>query len=385
MAFAASMSEHPLATHAIGEVIGDVLEQLGEGPDLAVLFVTGAFAGATEDLANAVRVLLKPKSLVGATAVSVLSGPREVEGRAAVVLFAASWGGRLRTGRDGARAVRFDAEREGDGWRLTGTDDVATDGATLILLADPFSFPVDGFLEEITRRAPGLTVIGGLASAANGSGGNRLVADDVVISQGAVGLYLPPGVPVRALVSQGCRPVGEPLVVTRSRDNLIEEIAGVPALDRLLDTAERASPEDRALMARALQLGIVLDESQESFGPGDFLIRAVLGADRENRAVAVTTDVSVGSTVQFQVRDRDSADQDLRATLVDATGQAALVFTCTARGVDLFGEPDHDASAVFEHVDGGATAGMFCAGEVGPVGGQPFLHAFTTSILLFEG
>lgn len=384
MAFAAALSEHPLATHAVGEVVGQVLDQLGEEPDLAVLFVTGAFAGATDDVAHAVRALLRPRVLVGATASSVLADDQEIEDRPAVVLFAASWGGRLRTGASGARTVHFDSWREGEGWRLTGTDDVAVDGATLVLFADPFSFPVDGFVDELARRAPGLTVIGGLASAARGPGGNRLVADDLVTDHGAVGLFLPPGVPVRALVSQGCRPVGEPFVITRGRDNLIEEIGGRPALDRLFETAETASAEDRSLMARSLQVGLVLDEAKESFGPGDFLVRPVLGADRESRAVAVGSDVEVGTTVQFQVRDAASASADLRATLSESPGAAALVFTCTGRGSRLFGEPGHDAATVHAHVDGGAVAGMFCAGEVGPVGGRPFVHGFTASVLLFD-
>lgn len=384
MGFSAAVSEHPLATHAVGEVVGQVLEELGDAPDIAVLFVTGAFAGATEDLAHAVRELLHPKAFVGATAVSVLAGDREFEDRPAVVLFAATWGGRLRTGPGGARAVRFEAQREGDGWRLTGTDDVAVGGATLVLLADPFSFPVDRFLEELAIRSPGLTVVGGLASAASGPGGNRLVADALVSDRGAVGLFLPPGSPVRAMVSQGCRPVGDPFIVTRGQGNLIEEIAGRPALERVLETAEAALPQDRSLMARGLQVGLVLDETKEHFGPGDFLIRRVLGADRASNAVAIAAEVMVGSTVQFHVRDADSADADLRDVLADAAGKAALVFTCNGRGAAFFGQPDHDATVVSDHLDGGPTAGMFCAGEIGPVGGRPFLHGFTTAVLLFE-
>ncbi len=391
MGFAAAISQHPLATHAVGEVVGQVIEELGDQPDLAVVFVTGPFAGATEDIARVVRQLLRPRALVGTTAVSVLAGSREIEDRAAIVLFAATWDGRLRVGSDGARAVRFEAAREGEGWRLTGTDDVAIDGATLVLLADPFSFPVDGFLAELADRAPGLTVVGGLASAAVGPGGNRLVADDVVSDRGAVGLFLPPGMAVRALVSQGCRPVGEPLVVTRGTGNLIEELGGRPALDRVMEAAEAATPSERSLMARGLHVGLVLDEAKESFGPGDFLIRAVLGADRATKAVAIGADVEVGSTVQFQVRDAASADHDLRQTLADdssdgdGAARAALVFTCNGRGTHLFGVDDHDASVIQDHVDGGATAGMFCAGEIGPVGARPFLHGFTASILLFDG
>lgn len=384
MAYAAAVSEHPLATHAVGEVVGQVIDELGEEPDLAVLFVTGPFAGATDDVAGAVRRLLRPKALTGATAVSVLAGDREIEERAAVALFAADWSTNLPGGQNGARAVRFEAERQGEGWRITGTDDVAVDGATLILLADPFSFPVDGFLDQLHQRAPGLAVVGGMASAAAGPGGNRLVTDELVTDHGAVGVFLPPGMPVHAVVSQGCRPVGEPLVVTQSAANLIGEIAGRPALDRVMATAEAASPEDRTLMARGLHIGLVIDEAKESFVQGDFLIRNVLGADRETKAVAVGAEVEVGSTVQFQVRDADSADEDLRATLATTDGRAALVFTCNGRGTHLFGEADHDARLVHDHLDGGATAGMFCAGEIGPVGGRAFVHGFTASLLVFD-
>ena len=242
MRFGAAMSEHPLPTHALGEVIGQVLEQVGPEPDIAVLFATGAYAGAVDDLVSTIHRTLAPTCLIGSTASSVLAADREVEDRAALVLFAADWDDRMRIGANGARAVQFEARRDGDGWRLSGTEDVAVDGATLVLIADPFSFPVDGFLAELHRRAPALQVVGGLASAARGPGGNRLVADQSVFDHGAVGLFLPPGVPTRALVSQGCRPVGDPLVVTAARDNLIEEIAGRPALDRVMDAADRASP-----------------------------------------------------------------------------------------------------------------------------------------------
>lgn len=392
--FVAASSEHPLATHAVGEVVGQVLDRLGEEPDVAVLFVTGPFAGATEDIADAVRRLLRPRALVGATASSLLEGGHEVERRAAIALFAARWDRSRLRARDGGtpRAISFDAHREGDGWRLTGTGEVAFDGATLVLLADPFSFPVEGFIDQLGRRAPGLTVIGGLASAASGPGGNRLVADAQVRSSGAVGLFLPASIPARAIVSQGCRPVGEPFVVTRARGNMIEEIAGRPALDRVMETADAASPTDRALMATGLQIGLVVDESKPTFGTGDFLVRAVLGADRTTRAVALGATVEVGATVQFQVRDAASAEEDLRASLATAAAFAptdhppggALVFTCNGRGEAFFGQPHRDAQAVDDLLDGGASAGMASAGEIGPIGGQTHLHAYSATALLLD-
>jgi small ligand-binding sensory domain FIST len=43
--------------------------------------------------------------------------------------------------------------------------------------------------------------------------------------------------------------------------------------------------------------------------------------------------------VQFQVRDAESADEDLRVLLAGAAASSALVFTCNGRGMRLFGEP----------------------------------------------
>jgi small ligand-binding sensory domain FIST len=98
----------------------------------------------------------------------------------------------------------------------------------------------------------------------------------------------------------------------------------------------------------------------------------------------VGDELEIGATVQFQVRDAASADEDLRALLSGRAAAAALVFTCNGRGVHLFGAPDHDAALVSELTGSGAVSGMFCAGEVGPVGGRTFLHGFTASVALFR-
>jgi small ligand-binding sensory domain FIST len=369
------MSQHPLATHAVGEVVGEVLDRLGGRPDAAVVFVTGPFAGAMEDIAAAIRTILEPTSLIGATAASVLGADREVEGLAAISLLAMRFGPVLRYA-DAPVTEVVRLER--------ATPVAAPPGATLVLLADPFSFPLDDFARTLPPRSPGLTVVGGLASAASGPGGNRLVADGAVHADGAVGLLLPPGVGVTPVVSQGCRPVGDPLVVTRASGTLIEEIAGQPALDRLLAQADEATPQDRGRMAKGLHVGIAVDERKVDLEPGDFLVRSVLGADKARRAVAVEDEVEVGSIVQFQVRDATSADADLRDLLADASGDAALVFAGTGRGTALFEQPHHDAAVIHQHLDGGAVAGMFSAGEIGPIGDRHFVHRTSTCVLLFD-
>jgi small ligand-binding sensory domain FIST len=191
------------------------------------------------------------------------------------------------------------------------------------------------------------------------------------------------GVTVRPVVSQGCRPVGSPFVVTRATGTHVDELGGVPALARLQECAAEADEDDRALMRGGLHLGIVVDEQKVDFDPGDFLVRDVLGTDPRSGSLAVGEEITVGQTVQFHVRDAASADDDLRELLAGIDASAALLFTGQGRGRQLFGTPDHDAGVVDDLLGPLPIAGAFCAAEIGPVGGRNFLHGFTASLALF--
>ncbi len=377
MPFTAALSEHPVPATAVAEVAGEVLEQLGPGPDLAVLFVTPHHAGALEDAASALDDILRPGTLLGCAAVSVLGTAREVERAPAVSL----WAGRFGP----TRAVRLTAARTLDGVVVEGwPTDLDFEPGAFVLLADPFSFPVDALYADLAGRHPGLGVIGGNASAAVGPGGNRLVLDRRVHTAGAVGVLLGPGVEVETVVSQGCRPIGRPYIVTRAERNHVFELAGTPALERLVQmSADGMSEADIDLIDHGLHLGQVIDEHKLDYERGDFLVRNVLGADQSDGAIVVDEFVPVGATVQFHVRDAATADEDLRQLLAGREAGGALVFTCNGRGSHLFGAPDHDALVLDERV-GAPAAGFFAAGEFGPVGGRNFLHSFTASIALFR-
>ncbi|MGH8971668.1 MAG: FIST signal transduction protein [Acidimicrobiia bacterium] len=375
--YACGLSEHPIPTQAVGEAVGQVLEGLDdERPDLVLLFASPHHVGAFEDIATATRALLEPAVLLGASAAAVIGGPREVEDRTALSIFAARLPATILT------PVRLEVVPTPDGPSLVGWPDEPE--GTLLLLADPFTFPADAFLERVNDDLPGLKVIGGLASAAMNAGGNRLVLDDEVTATGAVGALVNGGIEVRTVVSQGCRPVGKPYVVTKATRNFIFELGGKPALERLQETAAAASDEERELMRHGLQIGCVLDEGRLQFDRGDFLVRGVVGADQRSGAIAVGDVVDVGRTVQFQVRDAGSADEDLRLMLAEADADAALLFTCNGRGQRLFGEADHDAGLVDKLIGPLPVAGCFCAGELGPVGSRNFLHGFTASLALFR-
>lgn len=381
MKFAAAMSEHPIASHAIAEVIGQVSDALGTEdsfvePTAAVLFVTQPFVDVLDELVATIRTALRPASFVATTAVSVIGGPREAEQVPALSLWA--------TTALGVSAVQITAERTPQGIALGGftPSDDQSDG-TLLLLAEPFTFPVDGFLSHLAEEHPNMRVVGGLASAARGPGGNRVVCDGTIDSSGAVGLLFDAQVPIRFAVSQGCRPVGQPFTVTGSERNRITGLGGRPAVERLQELLSDATDDERRLIETGLHIGIVHDHRKLDFERGDFLIRAVMGVDPESAAVIVGDIVPIGATVQFQVRDASTASEDLAETLQHARAESALIFTCNGRGAHLFDVPNHDAAAITNSLGTDNVAGMFCAGEIGPIGESNHTHGFTASMLLF--
>ena len=375
--YASALSCHPVAAHAVGETAGEILEALdGEDPHLVVCFASSHFVGTFDDAANALRELLAPEVLIGATAGGIVGGTREVEDAPAFSVFAAYLPDATLT------PVALHLEQTPDGAAVTGWPPDVDSAATLVLLGDPFSFPADAFLRRLNEDRAGLTVIGGMSSAATNPGGNRLVLDTEVRRDGAVGVFLE-GVEVTAVVSQGCRPVGQAFTVTAAERNLVLELGGQPALQRLQEVAAGADDAERELLRRGLQVGVVVDEHQAEFSRGDFLVRNVLGADPDAGAVAVGEEIEVGQTLQFQVPDGAAADADLRALLGPQQAAGALLFTCNGRGSRLFGTPDHDAGVIDQLLGPLPVAGAFCAGELGPIGGHNFLHSFTASVALF--
>jgi len=377
--YASALSLHPTPVEAVGEVAGEILEQFdGVRPDLLVCFTSPHHAGAFEDVMGGLRKLLEPEATIGATMVGVAGGGTEVEDGPGLSVLAATFGaGRI-------DAIALETRETGDGYEILGWPDWVPPRGAMLMLAEPYSFPVGDFLDVCNARIPGITLIGGMASAGMRPGTNRLALDDRVLDHGAVALVCSEDVPVRAVVSQGCRPIGTPLTVTSADRNLVFELAGQPAMARLQELVEAASDAERDLMRNGLHLGVVVDEHKLDFSRGDFLVRNVLGADRNNGAIAVGDRVDVGTTVQFQVRDAGSADEDMRALVGAAHGDAALLFTCNGRGRRLFAEPHHDAGVVEELLGPVPLAGGFCAGEIGPIGGRNFLHSFTASVALFE-
>lgn len=389
MPFAAALSTLGRTAEAVEEACTRALEGWSGAPDLAVVFFSPHHAGEAEGFAPRLRERLGPRRLLGCVGESIVGNDREVEGRPALSVWLGRW-----TGPVELEPFHLTVEQTAEGPSLLGWPDgllgVDAGQSALLVLADPYTFPADEFLAEVNANHRGLRAVGGMASGVRGPGQCRLLLDDRVLRDGAVGMLLQGAVGLRSIVSQGCRPIGRPFVITRAAENVIQDLGGRPALEQLQQLWQGLTPEERELFQQAPHLGLVIDEYQGEFRRGDFLVRNVLGFDRSSGALAITDRVRVGQTVQFHVRDAGAADEDLRALLrLDVSGHerrpaGALVFSCNGRGTRLFPEPHHDARAVRAEAGEVPLAGFFAQGELGPVGGLNFLHGFTASVALFE-
>ncbi|MGI8922354.1 MAG: FIST signal transduction protein [Solirubrobacteraceae bacterium] len=354
----------------------------GETVDLALVFASGHHLAAPEATLEGVVETLAPAELAGCGAGGVLAAGQEVEGGTAVAVWAAALG-------DGeASTFHVTTEEHDGGCTLAGIPDL--DGASAaLLLPDPLNFPAEALLGALAERAPGVPVLGGVASARTHEGSAALFLKDTVVDDGAVGVRFA-GVEILPCVSQGATPIGPELTITTAREGIIEQLAGRPALVALSEAVEELDPEDRALMGSPPLIGIVIDLDRAGDAQGDFLVRTLAGADPDSGAVAVGAPVRAGQIVRLHARDADSAHSDLREALAlravalgEERSAGAILFSCNGRGRAMFASQHHDVSLLEHELHGAPAAGFFAAGEIGPVGGESFLHGYTATVAVF--
>ncbi len=387
--FASALSVSAKSDVAFREVVDGLKSELaGRRPDLVAVFVSHHHGSAIEDLGPRIARELSAAAVIGCTGESIVGGTREVENGPALAAWAAVMPGTV------VRPYAVVAEAEGETTlRFEGMPEVHDPArASILVLADPYTFPAAEFLEILNEKLAGVPAMGGMASGGSGPGQNLLFTQDGIVEGGAVGVVLEGDVEIRPVVSQGCRPVGKPFVITATRENFILKLGGKPALEVLVEVAKGLTPADQKLLQSGPFLGLAIDARKSTFERGDFLVRGIMGLEQEDSAIVVAdSTIRNGMTVQFLVRDPRTAGEDLQHIVQERGGSAgdpsaigALLFTCNGRGARMFGKPDHDIACV----QGGfgaaiPAAGFFAAGEIGPVGGRNFLHGFTASVAVF--
>jgi small ligand-binding sensory domain FIST len=383
--------ESAIASHSdLDQALSDLLEQVKPGwqIDVAILFVSTYFTNEIDGIVNRLQAELKPGVLLGCTAEGVIGGEKEIENEPAISLVVAHL--------PGVQVTPFMLQPGSNEWHrmllspgeFCRVVDVPADTHLFMLLADPFSTPIDDVLLAFTTCYPGIPMVGGMASGALRPNGNILIANDYLTRQGAVGLAFSGNLSVDIIVSQGCRPIWRPFRVQSAHRNMIYNLEGRPPLAWLQDLIPELSEEDRALLQNGLFVGRAIDPGLDEMGRGDFIIRGLMGIDQENGAIAISDSVMEGEYIQFHLRDAITAQEDLEMLLIPQMFRkppsGGLLFTCNGRGTRLYDHPNGDISIIQKSIQDIRLAGFFCAGEIGPVANQNFMHGQTVSLALFR-
>jgi small ligand-binding sensory domain FIST len=391
MKWASAVSEASSLKDAVAECAAAIeAEFVAPGADLVVVFASPHYAAEFDAVPELVSQHLGDGLLIGCSGGGVIGAGREVEHRPGLAIAVAHLPGVELGPFHIDNGSLPDADSPPDAWEeLVGTR--AEDEPQFILLADPFSIAAESLLMGLDYAFPKSVKIGGLASGAQQPGGNALYLAGEVFRSGVVGVSLHGAIAVDTVVAQGCRPIGSPMRITKCADNLLEEVDGRSAITVMQELYERASDSDRALMSSSLFLGVVMDELKEDYKTGDFLIRNLLGVQRETGGLYIGAMLREHQTVQFHLRDADTSAQELDALLTEYAANnpiyeetGALLFQCLGRGSYLYGRPDHDTDMFREKVSAMPLTGFFCNGEIGPVGDTTYIHGYTSSFGIFR-
>ena len=384
--WAAASSTAPGTAEAARETAEAIQRSFeGERPDLLVVFFSTAHVAGADTLAEVLKERLSPGCMIGGSARGVVTQAHELETGPAISVLAA----RL----PGVQLHPF--VLLGAGWAAAAEDELefarhaphAREAELVLAMGDPFSLDVEQVLSGFNRFAPGVRVVGGMASAGTSPSSNALLLNDWVAREGGVAVALSGALRVDVVVSQGCRPIGPDLEVTRAEVNLVMELDGQPALERAEQVLRDLPDSERERLRNGLYVG--RPARGDASGRGDYLIRNLLGADRDRGMIAVGDRVTERERLRLHVRDAETAREDLELMLspqaFDTPAGAALLFACNGRGRGLYQAPDGDIAPLQEALGGVPAAGMFCAGEIGPVGERNFLHGHTASIAILRG
>ncbi len=376
-------------TEALDEeqILKDLTEGLSGHFDLAILFITPWQPYDPVKLYNSLAKQIGARHFLCCTCAGIVGSEREIEGRPAASLLLA----RLPSVSINPFYLnQIELEGLQTSEALYDFFEVyPNESPSFLVLPDPFAIDTNRFLKVLNQAYKNCSIIGGLASAASGPQENILILDGQVYQEGLMGVVLSGSVRIETVVSQGCRPLGETFVITKAKGNIIYELAGKSFYKVIESVIKAGTDYDRHLAHEAVFIGIAMNENQQKFKRGDFLIRPVMALDSNSGAGAIGDFVSVGQTVQFHLRDAKTANEDLhellrlQKTKTEQIPQGALVFSCNGRGLGLFKEHNHDIRIIQQHLGPVPAAGFFCSGEIGPVAGINFLHGFTNSMALF--
>jgi small ligand-binding sensory domain FIST len=391
MKWASHLSTQNNIEACVAESVEAIIRQMdGKSVDLTIIFVSPQFKDKYEEIPQLIRDRISSGHFLGCSGGGIVGGGKEAEQQAAFSMTCANLPDVEIKGIHTDTMKLPDQDTAPSVWREWLGVNVEKN-PSFIFLADPFSFQGEDFLAGVDFAYPSSSKVGGLASGAQAQGGNALYLNDKIYNNGLIGLALSGNIGMDTIVAQGCRPIGEPVKVSKCDGTLLTEVDGQPPLELLQSIYEGLDENDKGLVQTSLFLGIEMDPLKDNPQQGDFLIRNIMGVEREVGGIQVGTILREGQLVQFHLRDKAMSAEDLKLMLTRYKANknfkntsGALLFSCLGRGQYLYEKPNHDSDMFRDHIGDIPLGGFFCNGEIGPVGKTTFLHGYTSSFGIFH-
>ena len=388
MKWANALSTRPSLEAAVAEVVEVATASIQAPADLGLVFISSAFTSEYPRLLPLLAERLSVPVLIGCSGGGIIGMQQgqiqEMEGTPALSLTLAHLPGVEVSAFHVMQGELPDLDSSPTAWvELLGIAPSPT--PHFILLSEVSSSQINDLLPGLDFAYPGSVCLGGLASSSQLGGRISLFLNDRIYKEGTVGVALSGNIIVDTIVAQGCRPIGKPYQVSSCDRNILLELEELPPLVVLRELLESLSEYDRQLAQNSLFVGVARDEFKLNLEQGDFLIRNLLGVDPKFGAIAIGDRLRPGQRIQFHLRDAQTSAEDLEYLLEryqkqNSSEQAAgaLMFSCLGRGEELYGKPNFDSQMFRRYLNNVPLGGFFCGGEIGPVGGNTFLHGYTT-------
>jgi len=390
MKWISTISQANIWETAINECVEQILPGISnDNVDALFVFCSPDLQNDYDHLLSRLTSQFHNAQILGCSAGGVIGGGLEIEQSSALGITAAHLPGvDIKTFALSASDVP-DLDSGPNSWRETINVDLDP-LSHFVLLADPFSFPADNFIQGMDFAYPNSVKIGGLASGATRSGENSLFLGSSVFHSGAVGIALSGNVSIDTIVAQGCKPIGDVMRITESEHNILKSLDNENPINVLKSLYDSLDSDNQKLMQHSLFVGVVMDGFIDTPKHGDFLIRNIMGLDNRTGFMTIGELLKEGQLIQFHLRDSQTSSEDLDGLLKTYSSSntpkdsGALLFSCLGRGKYLYGVENYDSNLVENHLPGLPLTGFFCNGEIGQVSGTTYLHGYTSSFGIFK-
>lgn len=374
---AVGQSDDVDALEAVRDVIGQCRTRLrGQTPRAGILLV--AFDSFDARLQAEVRGAFPGMQLIGSTSAAQMSSDSGYhEDAVTLAVFATDQvditaGAGARVDMDPVAACRAAVDQA-----LAGTD---KQPRLCVMLLDALGAELA--LDEVRAALPSDVVLVGGASSGTSLRAprpNYQFSNDDVVEDGVALLLFSGPLAFSVAVGTGLRPIGPTGVVTRSEYGAIHEIDGRPAMKFIEQYMHEPGPAT---------YGNPLAVQEE--GSSDSYHRVLIGHDPTSGSLFIPGSLPVGARVQLTTAGTDeiiAATSDIvrqatKSFPSGATPTAALLFSCAIRKFLLGTRTGLELAGAQKLLpEGVAVAGMYCGGEIGPVGDGPASRFHTETFI----